>query len=120
MSGRLDHSSAGHVDPGETYRQAAIRELQEELGITGELTELGKTISDEIEPEAKRQQIRHLFTVFECRGNPGTLAKGEVKNVWWADPKKTYEEMKRDPHNQKYCGGFKATLRMYLEKKNLK
>ena len=31
--GKLDSSAAGHVDPGETYEETAIRELQEELGI---------------------------------------------------------------------------------------
>ncbi len=31
----LDQSAAGHVDEGETYEEAAVRELYEELGITG-------------------------------------------------------------------------------------
>ena len=38
--GKLDSSAAGHVDPGETYEQAAIRELQEELGIRAEVKEI--------------------------------------------------------------------------------
>lgn len=37
---KLDSSAAGHVDPGETYEQAAIRELQEELGIRAEVKEV--------------------------------------------------------------------------------
>lgn len=67
MSGRLDHSSAGHVDPGENYLEAAKRELKEELGIERELSELGKTISDEIEPEANNNRIRHIYKIFECQ-----------------------------------------------------
>ncbi len=31
--GRWDTSVGGHVDPGESYRQAALRELHEELGV---------------------------------------------------------------------------------------
>ena len=31
----LDQSAAGHVDEGETYEQAAYRELKEELGLEG-------------------------------------------------------------------------------------
>jgi len=41
----LDYSTAGHVSPGETYKQTAIRETQEELGIEineNELIEIGK------------------------------------------------------------------------------
>jgi len=35
LPGVWDQSSGGHVDPGETYEQAAYRELKEELGISG-------------------------------------------------------------------------------------
>lgn len=34
-NGRLDHSAAGHVDVGESYLEAAQRELHEELGVSG-------------------------------------------------------------------------------------
>jgi len=119
MSGRLDHSSAGHVDEGEDYLQAAKRGLQEELGIENNLIELGKMIADEVEPEADRNRIRHIFKVFECPAEPGNLAKDEVRSVFWADPKTIYEEMRSDVGNNKYCGGFKASLKFFLEKKKL-
>jgi len=38
--GKLDSSAAGHVDPGETYEETAIRELREELGIQAEVKEI--------------------------------------------------------------------------------
>jgi isopentenyl-diphosphate delta-isomerase type 1 len=38
--GVLDSSAAGHVDPGESYEWAAVRELQEELGLTGQVEEV--------------------------------------------------------------------------------
>lgn len=34
--GRWDTSVGGHVDPGESLREAAMRELEEELGVTAE------------------------------------------------------------------------------------
>ena len=38
-----DSSAAGHVDSGESYEVAAVRELEEELGVTGvELKEIGR------------------------------------------------------------------------------
>lgn len=36
----LDASAGGHVDPGETYEQAALRELAEEVGIRTTLSSL--------------------------------------------------------------------------------
>lgn len=36
----LDSSAAGHVDPGESYHAAALRELGEELGIRAPLKEV--------------------------------------------------------------------------------
>lgn len=115
--GRLDHSAAGHVDPGEDYLTAAKRELKEELGIEVELIELGKVISNEIDSESNYRTIRHAFKVYECHAEPGELAKDEVKSVFWADPKEIWFKMQYDPQNEVYCGGFKASLEFYLKNK---
>ena len=40
-AGLWDSACAGHVEPGETYLQAAIRELEEELGLSAEPTFVG-------------------------------------------------------------------------------
>ncbi len=39
---KWDSSAAGHVGAGEAYKDCAYRELREELGLTAELTEVGK------------------------------------------------------------------------------
>jgi len=44
----LDSSAAGHVDPGESYENAALRELQEELGIEAELHEVLRVPASDI------------------------------------------------------------------------
>lgn len=51
--GRWDTSVGGHLDPGETYYDAALREMREELGISGvPITFLYKSrIRNEIESE---------------------------------------------------------------------
>ena len=40
--GRWDSSTSGHVAPGESYEQAAHRELREEIGIDCQLAPIGK------------------------------------------------------------------------------
>jgi 16S rRNA (adenine1518-N6/adenine1519-N6)-dimethyltransferase len=44
---RWDSSAAGHVNAGESYLDCAIRELQEELGVTAALVAMGKIPASE-------------------------------------------------------------------------
>lgn len=58
-SGRLDHSSAGHLGLNEQYGDAALRELCEELGICdAQLKEIGQG----------RSKRRLLGKSFKCLG----------------------------------------------------
>ena len=110
--GRLDHSAAGHVDAGESYLEAAKRELWEELGVRDvELEDIGNCASSE-----NNQKIRHAFRVFRCKAAPGTLNPDEVEAVFWADPAEIRKDMRHDASNVKYCGGFKSTLELFLKK----
>jgi 16S rRNA (adenine1518-N6/adenine1519-N6)-dimethyltransferase len=45
---RWDSSAAGHVNAGESYRDCAMRELKEELGITAALANLDKIPASEV------------------------------------------------------------------------
>ena len=45
---RWDSSAAGHVNAGESYRECAMRELKEELGITAALADLGRIPAAEV------------------------------------------------------------------------
>jgi len=108
--GRIDHSAAGHVDVGESYQEAAKRELEEELGVRGvELTEIGDCSSEE-----DRGKTRHKFRVFQCKANPDKPNPDEVKEVFWADPREIWNDMKGDDGDKKYCGGFRSTLELFL------
>lgn len=59
---RYDCSCAFHVTFGETYEEAAKRELREETGISGRLEYLGK-FSHQDPPE------NQIVAVFNCKSN---------------------------------------------------
>ena len=45
---RWDSSAAGHVNAGESYRDCAMRELKEELGVTAALADLARIPASEV------------------------------------------------------------------------
>ena len=86
--GKWTSSAGGHVDPGEDYLCAAQRELREELGLTLELTYVGKAPAGEAtqgeftgvfraqsddEPAPDPQEIAEmgLFSLAEARALAG-------------------------------------------------
>ncbi len=114
--GFLDHSSAGHVDVGESYEEAAYRELTEELDIKEvklNYVSHGMT-KNEIYPGGKKSS--HVFDIYCCIADPGKLQADEVNNVYWAKPEDVLLDMQIN--KQKYCGGFLVSLPLYLESKN--
>lgn len=110
--GYFDHSAAGHVDPGESYEEAAARELSEELGINEVILEYvghGRTRNEKYGTKV----VSHVFDIFKCTAKPGDLQRSEVKGVYWAKPSVVLEDMEDTP--SKYCGGFIESLKIYLE-----
>jgi len=72
----LDLSAAGHVSAGDSYEQAAYREMQEEIGITTDLT-----------PLFKRHVGRGFAQVFTGSYNGKiTPDPAEVKATHWHTP----------------------------------
>jgi len=72
--GLWDSSAAGHVDTGETYLQAAHRELREEIGIeVATLTAIGRHRPS----EANGHEFIEVFRA--CHEGPFTLAPTEVE-----------------------------------------
>lgn len=115
VDGRRDHSSAGHVDVGESYIESAKRELFEELGVADvELVKIAKGFSEE-QNDVKGTHIRHIFEVFVTNAKPVKLLETEVKNSFWADPEMILEDMNMHLDQDLYAGGFRDSLPLFLK-----
>lgn len=73
--GKLDSSAAGHVDPGETYAETAIRELQEELGIEAEVKEILRVPASE-QTDNEHVVLFEVVTESEPAPNPEEIQWG--------------------------------------------
>ena len=92
--GKWNESAAGHVDEGETYLQAAIREMEEEIGVTGvELNELKKIYTEE------KQDKRKRFTTLYNGTYDGEIHPDfdEVSEVRWIAPEDLRAEIAQHP-----------------------
>ena len=99
--GLLSTSCAGHLDAGEDYGPAALRELAEELGIVvpaGDLAELDACPA--------HADLGHEFVrVYLLRGaHPVRIAPGEVDALLWRTPPEVDAWIRRAP------GAFSSAL----------
>jgi 16S rRNA (adenine1518-N6/adenine1519-N6)-dimethyltransferase len=68
-----DSSAAGHVDAGEEYDSAAVRELKEELGIATELQRVTKL------PASERTDQEFIWLYRGTHEGPFRLAPSEIE-----------------------------------------
>ena len=70
----------GHLEPGETAEEAALREMQEELGVSvGNLSVL-----EPIALEADNQSILfHMFTATQWQGGEPLIQNEEHSKIHW-------------------------------------
>lgn len=77
---------AGHVDDGETYEQAAARELKEEVGL--DATKLALIAEGRKENECSREDgTWHYWKIYrvDAEGEV-TRSEGETKSARWYSP----------------------------------
>ena len=84
--GLLSTSCAGHVDSGEDYLTAAVRELREELGVSVEPAALQEIDYAPCHPDLGNEFVR----AYLLRGDfTVTVAAFEVDSVLWRSPAET-------------------------------
>src|SRR6476469_3563494 len=80
-SGRWTSSAGGHVELGETYKEAATRELKEELGLSLPLQDLGQfKVCDQ-----HGNCVHHLFPAVHF-DTPLMANYAEVTEYRWGHP----------------------------------
>lgn len=92
--GKLSSSCAGHVDSGESYLAAAVRELHEELGIA-----VSPAALVEIDYAPPHPDLGHEFVrSYRLDGRFTTrLAEAEVDSILWRQPHEMTAWMQRCP-----------------------
>lgn len=109
--GRWDQSAAGHVDSGETYEQAAYRELEEEMGIKDvKLEQLIKFYSEESDEEEYLKKRFNIIYIGTYDG-PVNIDNDEVVDYKWVSSNKLSKDMKDNP--KEYTEGFIKAFNIY-------
>jgi isopentenyl-diphosphate delta-isomerase type 1 len=90
-----DISSGGHVFAGETTKQGAVRELEEELGVTVDIKDvvyIGNAVSQNLTPHNIHKHYNEYFLVNkEIDLKRIKLQADEVSEIKWID----FDELKK-------------------------
>ncbi|MBN1385419.1 NUDIX domain-containing protein [Candidatus Woesearchaeota archaeon] len=110
--GKMDHSAAGHVKKGENYEDAAVRELEEELGIKTNLTFLGKAAENKTHTDGR--DIKHIFQMYIAEHDGAIkLNKDELKGIALIEPEEIEKMIKEKP--SQFAQGFLETFPTFIE-----
>lgn len=105
---KWNSSCSGHVSAGEHYWLAATRELQEELGLTGELELVGKL------PACEELAFEHTWLFELTTTDEPVLDAGEIAEARWLPLQDVYHW--RDEHPQEFSRPFLTLLDWYRDK----
>jgi isopentenyl-diphosphate delta-isomerase type 1 len=91
--GVWDSSASGHVDSGEDYDAAAVRELKEEIGLT-----VAQTPKRLFKVAACDETDQEFVWVYRCESEgPFKLNPEEIDNGYWFAPDKVTQWMAERP-----------------------
>lgn len=104
----LDQSAAGHVDEGESYEVAAVRELFEEVGIQG-------VVLQPVEVSFRTKDFYNaIYKVVVPNDQVINFDPEELAGVFWYDIEQLEAEMKSTP--EKFTPAFREVWRLLGKK----
>ncbi|MGL5406100.1 MAG: NUDIX hydrolase [Propionibacteriaceae bacterium] len=86
MDGYWVAGAAGHVEPGETARDCAVRETEEEIGVTinpDDLTLVSVMQRIDGSDNPRKQRIDWFWTVSEWSGTPQLMEPDKASALAW-------------------------------------
>jgi len=92
--GLFEASCSGHVQAGEAYRQAAVRELAEELGITHTEHELKELFTFKLNAKPEHEIVKQYSVQCDCIGK---LQKEEVESGTFMTWESLVGKMEKNP-----------------------
>jgi len=114
--GCWDTSAGGNIAYGESYEEAALRELREEVGIEGVvLTEVAYFYSEATDPANNSlNRFTKVYRMLAPRDIATAPQPDEVEALVWVTPK----ELEKIISEGKVTDGLKQTFERYYKTKN--
>ena len=93
QDGKWDTAASGHVDVGESAKQAAIRECKEEIGIDVQIEDLEFVHLTHHFSESGRTYYHIYFIVNKYKGMPTIMEPDKALDLRWFDLSELPENM---------------------------
>lgn len=110
--GMWTDAATGHVDYGETYEVAAVRELQEELGVATDLAFLGKFYTEEVLDDKKSNTFHGVFRGKIPASTQLAVAAEEASETKWFTLSELRRAIKESPES--FTPGLRQVLQQFV------
>lgn len=102
-----DQAVGGHVNYGESYKEAAVREMKEELGIDAEVSEIATSFANNV-------TFNGVFKTVIPAETPIDFDPHEVEEVKWISVEAFENAVAQDPGQ--YARGFIVVWQRFRDK----
>ena len=96
----------GHVEPGESLKQTAVREVREEAGV---ISEIVSALSPVVRFEKNNQEIRVRYFLAELRSEVRALENREKR---WASPNEARKLLTHDDNRRVLESALQAIAKL--------